>query len=435
MGCGSSKKAVQEVDQGVTSNVPTWLMSRPRNSSYYIGISRISKSMFPADYAEQAKKKALDDLASEIEVKVKANSILYSFEVNDSYKEDFVQSIKLESNVELENYELVDSYETKDEYALYYRLNKAQYLEWKKSLENKQIEISKSWLVKARESENVDVAKEIKYKLMAVEAIKEYWSEPLKTVIEGKEVFYGNYLFSELQSSFDKLSVSMNRLSYRLPYGIALPDGALYVNCTSNGKIVSGLPLELQNSGLTISSNQFVTDINGIASLSGMKGSKPMEVNLRVVPNIKKIASISREVEKALGSGIRLPEASGILYVETPKINIDISGIGISILPSLQTSLSNFSLLYESKKSNADLYCTIKMVAREGGEYNGLFTTFVDVETTIETKAGERLYSKKLIDLKGVDLSYDRARVKAIESFKTKFSREIAPQIKRKLTQ
>ncbi|MGY8954257.1 MAG: hypothetical protein ACKVJP_12920, partial [Flavobacteriales bacterium] len=92
---------------------------------------------------------ALEDLSQEIEVKVQANSILYTFEKNDSHREDFVQSIKLESNVDLEHFELVDIFETKNEYALYYRLNKSEYLARKKALENKQIEIAKSWLDKS----------------------------------------------------------------------------------------------------------------------------------------------------------------------------------------------------------------------------------------------------------------------------------------------
>jgi hypothetical protein len=83
--CGSSKKATTPVAETNVVRIPDWLVKRPLNTGYYIGISRVSKRSYPSNFSDEAKKKALDDLSQEIEVKVEANSILYTFSKNDSH--------------------------------------------------------------------------------------------------------------------------------------------------------------------------------------------------------------------------------------------------------------------------------------------------------------------------------------------------------------
>ncbi len=432
-GCSSSKKTPIPQNQAPDQIEPFWLKARPMNSAFYIGISRISKKSFPDNFSDQAKKMALEDLSQEIEVKVQANSILYTFEKNDSHREDFVQSIKLESNVDLEHFELVDIFETENEYALYYRLNKSEYLARKKALENKQIEIAKSWLDKSKGLSQNELLKELEFKLKAMESIKDYWSQALKTEVEGKEVFFGNYLFQSLQVSFNKIEMKMNTNSLKLPYGIPLTEKILEVSVSANGISLSSIPLKVQAIGLNLSYNQFTTNSSGKASISKIYGTKPMEVNLRVIPDLDRISSVSSQVKQAVLVGIKLPEVTCVTQVSTPKIYIEISKAGRSVLPELKETLSRIALLNENKKANSDLICKINLTTREGGEYNGLFTSFLDADFNFSTQNGSVFYTKKLTNIKGVDLSFDRGISKALESLKTKFANEIMPQVKQKL--
>jgi len=431
--CGSSKKSTTPITEVKVETPPEWLMKRPMNTGYYIGISRVSKKYYPSNFSDEAKKKALDDLSQEIEVKVEANSILYTFSKNDSHKEDFIQSIKLESNIDLENYELVDSYETDTEYALYYRLSKSEYAAWKKSLEDKQIEIAKSWLNKTKEP-NTTIMQEIEYELKAMEAIKEYWNKPLKTKIEQEEVFFGNYILSKVQESLDKIKLSINTSSIRLAYGMALEEKVLIVSAVYKGKTISDLPLKVVVAeGINLGQNEYSTDNAGKTSIVGLKSNKAKNVNLVVGVDFDRISTISNEVKMAIKSGLNIPNVNCVIQFETPKVYIKISSIGSPILTDLKGTLTGLALLNENKKSKADLICTISFTKREGGEYNGLFTSFLDTEITVTDSKGKLFLTKSYPGIKGVDLSYSRALVKALESFKSKFTYEIAPLLKKKL--
>ena len=432
-GCSSSKKTPIPQNQVPDKIEPGWLKARPMNSAFYIGISRVSKKSFPDNFSDQAKKMALEDLSQEIEVKVQANSILYIFEKDDSHREDFVQSVKLESDVELEKFELVDLYESEYEYALYYRLNKAEYLERKKALEIKQIEIAKSWLDKTADLTKNELLKELEFKLKAMETIKDYWNQSLKTEIGGEEVYFGNYLFQSLQASFNKLELKMNTDNLKMPYGIPLPENKLEVSVSGNGNVISGIPLKVQAIGLNLGYNQFTSSSDGKVSITKVIGTKPMEVNLKVIPDLERISTVSAQVKNAVMVGIKLPETSCVIQVTTPKIHIAISSLGRLALPELKEALTRIALLNEKNKAKADLICEINITNREGGEYDGLFTAFVDANFIFKTQSGSVFYSKKLSNIKGVDLSFDRGISKALESLKTKFTNEIMPQVKQKL--
>ena len=49
---------------------PEWVKEHPVSSNYYIGVGSISKNGQSLNYREQAKKNALNDLASEISVTI-----------------------------------------------------------------------------------------------------------------------------------------------------------------------------------------------------------------------------------------------------------------------------------------------------------------------------------------------------------------------------
>ena len=59
---------------------PEWVNSRPHNSANYIGVGSASKLTQPLDYQAIAKKNALNDLASEISVRVQGSTFLNSME-------------------------------------------------------------------------------------------------------------------------------------------------------------------------------------------------------------------------------------------------------------------------------------------------------------------------------------------------------------------
>ena len=121
---------VQQPEAVVTQdNRPSWLKSRPIDHAYYVGISGTSKTNNEFDYASNTKSKALEDLASEIKVKVESNSVLFQLERNDAFRDSYESVIKSKTSQEIEGFELVDAWETETEYWVYYRLSKAIFKE------------------------------------------------------------------------------------------------------------------------------------------------------------------------------------------------------------------------------------------------------------------------------------------------------------------
>ena len=112
--CSGPKKTLK-VDEPV---YPNWISNRPLSGDYYIGIAKALKKS--PDYSAVAKQNALMDLSSEISVKLSSESIFHQVDKGDSYREDYQSLIQMESQKDLEAYDLVASWENDKEYWLYY---------------------------------------------------------------------------------------------------------------------------------------------------------------------------------------------------------------------------------------------------------------------------------------------------------------------------
>ncbi|MGB0390043.1 MAG: LPP20 family lipoprotein [Salibacteraceae bacterium] len=438
LSCNGSKEAKKNLPQESKIVIePSWLKSRPFDGAHYIGIGRVSKSTYPNNYTEEAKKKGLDDLSSEIEVKLESNSILYTFETNSSHKEDFVQSIKLSTKLELENYELVDVFESKDEYAVYYRINKATYLEQKKEREEKAIAASKIWLQRANDAKKLNDWKgEIKNYGFAIGEIQNHFNSVLKTEIQGKTVFYGNYLFGNLQNVVNRLTIVAKDETVRIAYGFKSTKYLTEVTSKLDREIISQIPLVIYNDKQKGMSGVVKTDVKGVGYIPSVRTSKPEQIQLSVKLNVMDILECNELLKSQIASSLNLPTAKILVSSETPKIHLKLSGYKFSntVQNELEQAIRRQGLLVESESKKADLSFIISTISKEGGEYEGLFTSYLEVTSKVVDRNGKEIYFKKYNDLKGVDLNYIGALNKASQSFSKKFGYEIMPQLKSELT-
>lgn len=175
--CGNTKQVIEPLPE---SHLPTpsWIISRPVSSMDYIGIGRASKIGPMEEYQAIAKKNAMNDMAGEIQVKVSANSLLYTLEHDDRFSESFSERISTQTNMDLEGFEAYDSYETPNEYWVYYRLDKVKFQEIKAERHAKAIERAsndRALAQKARLAGNVDLA--ATYYIKSIEDLKAYWGE------------------------------------------------------------------------------------------------------------------------------------------------------------------------------------------------------------------------------------------------------------------
>lgn len=114
---------------------PNWVESvlrgeTPSNPEYYIGIGRVDiKNQSRKEYENEGKELALIDISSQIKTQVIGTSESYFFEDQGTMEDRFQAESKTITFSDLEGLELHRKYSTRDEYFVYYRLNKKTYKE------------------------------------------------------------------------------------------------------------------------------------------------------------------------------------------------------------------------------------------------------------------------------------------------------------------
>ena len=108
------------------SEEANWVLKRPINQAYFIGIGMVNKSN-STNHIQSAKNNALNDLSSEISVNISSEIVDIMIEQSGMSEEESRSEIHASTKADLEEYELVDTWENDYEYWVYYRLSKAKY--------------------------------------------------------------------------------------------------------------------------------------------------------------------------------------------------------------------------------------------------------------------------------------------------------------------
>lgn len=171
-------KSVNTNTTNVYSPAPNWVKKRPYSTSRYIGIGVASKNS--SNYIMEAKKNALQDLASEIKVNVSTNSILYQVQDNNKFNENFNSLVQLSNSANIEGYNLVDSYENETNYYVYYELDRQHYLEIKQKKKQDAINKAAEYISNAKKDDlNNDFSQSLYKRLKAIAIISPYFGEDI----------------------------------------------------------------------------------------------------------------------------------------------------------------------------------------------------------------------------------------------------------------
>lgn len=108
-----------------TAERPDWVDAKPSSLIYYTGVG--SAPANSPDREQIAKNIALNDIISEIGIKINSESLLDRQEVNGVYSEYYQNVILTQSSALLEGYELVDTYNDGTRYWVFYQLDKDLY--------------------------------------------------------------------------------------------------------------------------------------------------------------------------------------------------------------------------------------------------------------------------------------------------------------------
>jgi hypothetical protein len=254
--CSSTKKAQQTV---IENPRPEWVQSKPFNSTYYYGIGNVNTRINISDYQQIAKNKALEDLASEIEVTIDAQSVLHQKETNIAFIENYEATTRVDVQNNLSDYEVVDSWNNENEYWILYRLSKEEY---------RRIETAKRLNAINKALHYLDLSeKELNYKLrldyliQALEAIKPYLNDPLKTERNSQEIYLGNYALSQLNDHLVYLKLKKGSDELTLNYDNCFSKDVSFA-LLYNDIPVDNIPVRVKYN--SYSDQKIISDNNGL---------------------------------------------------------------------------------------------------------------------------------------------------------------------------
>ena len=443
--CKSGQPVASHTESAVNTEAekPEWIRSRPVSSSHYIGIGRASKEL-PEPY-ETARKNALNELASEISVTIEGNSLLHSFERKGQFNETFTSSIKTTTNELIEGFELVDSWENANEYWAYYRLSRSEHARLKAERKQKAIATATDLHVRSRASLTAgDLRTAFDQALRGLLAMKAYWGENDLVEIDGKQVALANELYDQLQKLTS--GVGFTILPERCELGYAngyeremLITAAHSANGSKTDLVqlpvsisypgISGKVIELKN---TDADGHIRTTIQRVEMSGGAA---------ELVVKLDQEALISKELDQALVrplvASLTIPEKRVPIDVKMPRIfmrssetNLGSAVNDAGVAMAIREELTGKGFRFVDRPGDADMLLDLNATTRKGGESNGFFTTFLDVNFSFrDRRTQDVVHEGGRQGVKGVQLDHERAGMEAYKKAIQEIRKDLVPSM------
>lgn len=439
-GCKAGKNAANG-EKVVTKPeaAPEWVGARPHNGAYYIGLGTCSKTTQPLDYQTIAKKNALNDLASEISVRVQGHTFLNSLEVNKNFSEEFISTISTTTDERIENYEIAGQWENEKEYWVYYRLSKAEYQRHKAEKKNMALSQAHDYYIKGKDAESLaNIPAAFDLYMHGLFAMKEYWDEVNE---------YNNtdtskiYLDNEIYSSMQRIAGSLI-LKPAVAKIILSSDNAYNTNANVvveyNGKQVRGI---------TVVSNYIrprymkprynLTDQTGsitvnVSDVSTTEKNNNLDLSIDLYPLLSQDLDIT--IQKGLIKTMRTDTKQVPIELVTPSFfitstektygNVATSSV---LGSSMNAALVNKGMRISPSNKETNYIVTINSNTSQGGTSQGFTVAFLELSVIVtNTKNGETVYQESLTGIKGLQLNADAANIEAYKKGKEKIETEIA---------
>lgn len=440
--CSVSQKTNKKAEKGK----PDWVMSRPVDRNYYQGIGVAMVNTYTQGHVEDAKKKALNDLTSEISVTVKSTSLMQQVERNDELNSMYQNLTKLQSQNDIEGYELVSSWGDEKEYWVYYRLSKELYnrnkqrkLDRAKNVGSQYYESGKT----AVQEGNIGRAYEDFVK--GLTALKDYIDAEVTIQTDKGQEYLVDALFFELIELNRNLQITSNISNLKVRIAQEVKE-EIKVNVTYNGVPVSMALKPYFSIGSGELPGGLMSDASGNASfniqrITGGQNNQMMEIS----PDIEGMTA-EGEGEDLIAKLIRLKSAvpSAKISVEAKKItayfvsNISVFGekqSNSSLESEIKKQLGEQAFVFANTKDNTDVTVTMDYVAKKGEELplknKTLYNAYVDLFITVTNNSnGQQVFYKGFAGEKGSRSGdFQKAHVAAQESILERFNKELAPEI------
>ncbi|WP_455635895.1 LPP20 family lipoprotein [Parabacteroides sp.] len=230
------------------AQTPDWLQERPMGAFDYIGIGSASKDT--PDYQQVAKRNALAELTSEIEVLVEANSLLTLLEKDNAQSSSsFTQMIQTTAHQQIQDYEVAGTYDDGERYWVYCRLDKETYATQRQLRREQAIKKGFDfWYQGQTALQEGYLISAIDFFIQGLNAIEPCANEDLSCSYNGQTLLLGNALYTSLKTVFNDIQITSSPSEVELS---AFQTGQAAITLTVTK---SGIPLRnVQISGAFIS--------------------------------------------------------------------------------------------------------------------------------------------------------------------------------------
>lgn len=438
--CRSKK---QQVEQTVRP-APTWTQSKPIDPNYYHGIGISSKQSFNTnlDFKQVAKNNALNDLASEISVKVNASSLLSQIEVNRQFSESFIANTTLTSTEELEGYELVDTYENETNYFVFYRLSKEDHERRKALRRQRALSSAADFLTSAEEFRNRrDAYQTYLMYIKAMETIKGFWAEPLEYTLQGERIFFGNHLISRIISFLNEIQIQSAAQQVTAVRGKTMDEEFTEIFVTFYNIRQRSIPLRLSYSGGRIRNSAQKTNAAGsvFVDLGRINSTSPRE---RIIASIN-LESWTTEATQnqqivSLINQIRLRPYTIDLIIQSPSffIQSDEKVLGRSLSATiladvLKVELAKDQFVTTQRLQDADFIVSISSDTEDAGPVNQLSSVNLSFRIQITDPKSQVIYTRNVRNIRGMHTDIQAASRDAYNKASRLIQRELYLEIRR----
>ncbi len=428
--CRSVKQTPVVVEE---ERPPQWVQQYPIDQQYFIGIASAPITPGSAQHFSQARDAALAEIASSITVQIVSESESRIREDNYLFSHTFEERISSFAKQDLEGYELVDSWEGDHHYWVYYRLSKDLY---RRQIEER-IRIASNLsadLINKSESEieTNKHAQAIRYNLQAYSNISDFIGYGIEANINDENVFLENHIWGMTQDMMRSLRIEFipsnatGRFLQGLNDKVKIKVLSQYSRSSAN-RPVPEMPLLLsfeRGQGQLV--EKVVTGPDGTANLSLSRISSPFRSQIIVaMPDIDAIAGgLGEEPAVAdLIDNINLPEARLDIELESVVFCIDYVDRGKynelikdASNGRIRSSLSEKGFEFTTQTGKCNYILKFDANLRRGTVIQNIHTAFSDATVLFISDKGVELLSFSVSNVSGADLSFEKAKQKAVQN-------------------
>ena len=433
----------------VYTKQPDWVLKRPINNSYFIGIGIAMKSN-SKEYIRSAKNNALSDLSSEISVNISSELVDIMIERSGMSEEETRSEIHASTKADLEGYELVDTWENKNEYWVYYRLLKELYEEQKRLKRENAINLSLDLITNAKEKESnweaqgETINAAIEYYIQALKPIQNYYGEPLETYYDGNKIFLQNKIFTSLQWILSKIKLKAINPKLNVKVGSTIQNNLKVLATFSE----DGEEVNVTNLPISFSFIKGQGELVEIIRTNSKGIAKSQIINISPLIKLQMIKcsldltnyfiedSTSNYLLNTL-KNINTPSSKFIINVIGPTVYLESieynmgNLLSIKIIePKIKKYLTEKGYSFTDDIASADALISINAESRKGSEMYGQYISFVDATISVtDMNSGEEIYTNSLQSKKGIQLSFEQAGLKAYQDVSMEIYTDIVPEI------